>query len=56
MLIGQATPRHAAHYRRRWAPELEILADGERESYKAMKLPRASTTRSGLSAVPEIAA
>jgi len=33
-LIGQATPRHAAHYRRRFAPDLTILADDERETYK----------------------
>ena len=45
VLIGQATPRHAAHYQRRYAPELEILADSKRESYKAMKLPRAGTTQ-----------
>jgi peroxiredoxin len=45
LLIGQATPRHAAHYQRRYAPELEILADSKRESYKAMKLPRAGTTQ-----------
>jgi peroxiredoxin len=40
-LIGQATPKHAAHYKRRFAPELEILADEKRESYKAMGFPRA---------------
>lgn len=45
MLIGQATPRHAAHYRRRFAPELEILADEKRESYKAMGFPRAGATQ-----------
>jgi len=33
-LIGQATPRHAAHYRRRFAPDLRILADEERGTYK----------------------
>jgi hypothetical protein len=42
VLIGQATPRHAAHYKRRYAPELTILADEQRESYKAMGFPRAS--------------
>src|SRR3954452_20618172 len=39
-LIGQATPKHAAHYKRRFAPELDILADEKRESYKAMGFPR----------------
>jgi hypothetical protein len=33
-LIGQATPRHAAHYRRRFAPDLTILADEDRSTYK----------------------
>jgi peroxiredoxin len=41
VLIGQATPKHAAHYKRRYAPELEILADEKRESYRAMGFPRA---------------
>ena len=45
VLIGQATPKHAAHYKRRYAPDLEILADGDRKSYKAMKFPRASTSQ-----------
>ena len=45
VLIGQATPKHAAHYKRRYAPDLEILADVDRKSYKAMKFPRASTTQ-----------
>jgi len=40
-LIGQATPKHASHYKRRFAPDLEILADEKRESYKAMGFPRA---------------
>jgi AhpC/TSA antioxidant enzyme len=40
VLIGQATPRHAAHFQRRYAPELEVLADDERETYKAMGIPR----------------
>jgi hypothetical protein len=34
-LIGQATPRHAAHFRRKYAPDLAILADEDRSSYKA---------------------
>jgi AhpC/TSA antioxidant enzyme len=34
-LIGQATPRHAAHFRRRLEIDLPVLADERRESYKA---------------------
>ncbi len=34
-LIGQATPRHAAHFRRKYAPDLPVLADKDRSSYKA---------------------
>jgi peroxiredoxin len=34
-LIGQVTPRHAAHFRRRQAIELPVLADENRLSYKA---------------------
>jgi peroxiredoxin len=34
-LIGQATPRQAAHFRRRLGIELPILTDEHRESYKA---------------------
>jgi peroxiredoxin len=35
VLIGQATPRHAAHFRRRFGLEMPVLADERRESYKA---------------------
>jgi prostamide/prostaglandin F2alpha synthase len=35
VLIGQLTPRHAAHFRRRQAIDLPVLADEKRESYKA---------------------
>jgi peroxiredoxin len=35
VLIGQATPRHAAHFRRRFGIDLPVLADEKRESYKA---------------------
>jgi peroxiredoxin len=35
MLIGQATPRQAAHFRRRQGIELPVLADEKRQSYKA---------------------
>jgi AhpC/TSA antioxidant enzyme len=35
VLIGQLTPRHAAHFRRRQEIELPVLADERRASYKA---------------------
>jgi peroxiredoxin len=35
VLIGQLTPRHAAHFRRRQEIDLPVLADEQRESYKA---------------------
>jgi peroxiredoxin len=35
VLIGQATPRHAAHFRRRFELDLPVLADERRTSYKA---------------------
>jgi peroxiredoxin len=35
VLIGQATPRHAAHFRRRMEVDLPVLADESRESYRA---------------------
>jgi hypothetical protein len=35
VLIGQLTPRHAAHFRRRQGIELPVLADERRASYKA---------------------
>ena len=35
VLIGQATPRHAAHFRRRFEIDLPVLADERRESYRA---------------------
>ncbi len=34
-LVGQATPRQAAHFRRRQGIELPVLADEDRASYKA---------------------
>jgi AhpC/TSA antioxidant enzyme len=34
-LIGQATPRHAAQFRRRQGIQLPVLADEERVSYQA---------------------
>jgi AhpC/TSA antioxidant enzyme len=38
VLIGQATPRHAAHFRRRHDLSLPVLADEKRESYRAAGL------------------
>jgi peroxiredoxin len=35
VLIGQATPRHSAHFRRRQDIDLPVLADEKRESYRA---------------------
>jgi len=35
VLIGQLTPRHAAHFRRRQKIELPVLADEDRASYRA---------------------
>jgi prostamide/prostaglandin F2alpha synthase len=35
VLIGQLTPRHAAHFRRRQEIELPVLADERRSSYEA---------------------
>ena len=35
VLIGQLTPRHAAHFRRRQDLHLTVLADEHRDSYKA---------------------
>jgi hypothetical protein len=44
VLIGQASPRQAAHFRRRYTPELPVLADDERASYKAAGAGRMKTT------------
>lgn len=35
VLIGQLTPRHAEHFRRRQGIALPVLADADRASYKA---------------------
>lgn len=35
VLIGQATPRHAAHFRRKYDLEMPVLADEKRASYRA---------------------
>lgn len=44
VLIGQATPRHAAHFRRQQGIELPVLADEERKSYKAAGAKVATTS------------
>ncbi len=36
VLIGQATPRHAAQFRRRQGIQLPVLADERRVSYRAV--------------------
>jgi hypothetical protein len=45
VFVGQATPKHAAHFQRRYAPEVEVLADESRGSYKAMNIPRGSAAQ-----------
>jgi peroxiredoxin len=35
VLIGQATPRHAQHFRRKFELDLPVLADEKRASYRA---------------------
>ena len=45
VFIGQATPRHAAHFQRRYAPDIPILADEDRASYKAMGLRRGTASQ-----------
>jgi peroxiredoxin len=42
VLIGQLTPRHAAHFRRRQGIELPVLADESRASYKAAGAKKAT--------------
>ncbi len=44
VLIGQLTPRHAAHFRRRQEVQLTVLADEKRESYKAAGAKVATVT------------
>jgi peroxiredoxin len=43
VLVGQATPRQAAHFRRRLDIDLPVLADESRESYKAAGAKVATT-------------
>jgi hypothetical protein len=45
VLIGQAGPRQAAHFRRKLGLELPVLADEERRTYKLAGLRRASTAQ-----------
>ncbi len=45
VLIGQATPRHAAHFRRRQKIELPVLADEHRVSYKAIGARKGSANQ-----------
>ena len=42
-LIGQATPRQAAHFRNQQGLHIRVLADEKRESYKAAGAKRANT-------------
>jgi hypothetical protein len=42
VLIGQATPRQAAHFRRKLGIELPVLADEKRRTYKLAGFPRAT--------------
>ena len=42
VLIGQATPRHAAHFRRKLKIDLPVLADEDRRTYKLAGFPRAT--------------
>ena len=44
VLIGQATPRHAAQFRRRQGIQLPVLADEKRVSYRAAGAKIANTT------------
>ena len=38
VLIGMGTPRHAAWFRRTYAPDLTVLADEDRVTYRAAGL------------------
>lgn len=42
VLIGQATPRHAAHFRRTMGIDLPVLADERRVTYAAAGAKRAT--------------
>ena len=46
VLIGQASPRQASHFRKKMELDpLPVLADDERESYRAAGLKRANLTQ-----------
>jgi hypothetical protein len=42
VLIGQATPRQAAHFRRRQKIDLPVLADEQRQTYKLIGAKKGS--------------
>jgi prostamide/prostaglandin F2alpha synthase len=42
VLIGQATPRHAAHFRRTRKIDLPVLADESRQTYKLIGAKKGS--------------
>jgi hypothetical protein len=42
VLIGMGSPRQASWFRAKYAPDLRVLADEKRASYKALKLKVAS--------------
>ena len=44
VLIGQATPRQAAHFRRRQGIQVPVLADEDRVSYRAAGAKTGSVT------------
>ena len=44
VLIGQMTPRHAAHFRSRRGINLQVLADEDRRTYKAAGAKVATVT------------
>ncbi len=44
VLIGQASPRQAAHFRRRYTPDLPVYADKDRASYDAAGAGRMKPT------------
>ena len=45
VLIGQASPRQAAHFRRKLGVELPVLADEKRRTYKLAGLKRATVSQ-----------
>ena len=44
VFIGQASPRHAAHFRDKLGLEEPILADGDRKSYRAAGAKRGTVS------------